>query len=279
VQSESRQKKPKGNHPMQLKTDKMIATKDNGIGWMIFNNPERRNAMSLVMREAMAEIFEAFARDDEVRVLVLRGAGGKAFVSGADISEFKDKRNSAEAEAVYAEAVSRSRRAMVAFDKPIIAMIEGFCVGGGMATALDCDIRLASDDSEFAIPAAKLGLAYSFENLRQLSAVVGPAYAKQILFTGSRLPARKALEIGLVNDVLPRSELEAAVRAMAAQIAANAPLTIRAAKATIGEVYKDETARDMRRVEALIKACFDSRDFKEGREAFMEKRKPAFEGR
>lgn len=264
---------------MQLKTDKMIATKDNGIGWMIFNNPERRNAMSLVMREAMAEIFETFARDDEVRVLVLRGAGGKAFVSGADISEFKDKRNSAEAEAEYAEAVGRSRKAMLAFDKPIIAMIEGFCVGGGMATALDCDIRLASDDSEFAIPAARLGLAYSFENLRQLSAVVGPAYAKQILFTGSRLTAKKALEIGLVNDVLPRTELEASVRAMAAQIAANAPLTIRAAKATIGEVYKDETARDMRRVETLIKACFDSRDFKEGREAFMEKRKPVFEGR
>jgi enoyl-CoA hydratase/carnithine racemase len=264
---------------MQLKTDKMIATKDSGIGWMIFNNPERRNAMSLAMREAMAEIFETFARDDEVRVLVLRGAGGKAFVSGADISEFKDKRNSAEAEAVYSEAVARSRKAMLTFDKPIIAMIEGFCVGGGMATALDCDIRLASDDSEFAIPAARLGLAYSFENLRQLAAVVGPAYAKQILFTGSRLPARKALEIGLVNDVLPRTELEASVRAMAAQIAANAPLTIKAAKATIGEVYKDESKRDMRRVEALIKACFDSRDFKEGREAFMEKRKPVFQGR
>ena len=264
---------------MQLKTDKMIAKKDDGIGWMIFNNPERRNAMSLAMREAMAEILESFARDEEVRVLVLRGAGGKAFVSGADISEFKDKRNSADAEAIYSEAVSRSRKAMIAFDKPMIAMIEGFCVGGGMATALECDIRLASDDSEFAIPAARLGLAYSFDNLRQLAAVVGPAYAKQILFTGSRLTAQKALEIGLVNDVAPRAELEARVHAMARQIVANAPLTIKAAKATIGEAYKDESSRDMSRVEALIKACFDSRDFKEGREAFMEKRKPVFEGR
>jgi enoyl-CoA hydratase len=264
---------------MQLKTDKMIAEKDNGIGWVIFNNPERRNAISLAMREAMTEIFEAFAKDDEVRVMVLRGTGGKAFVSGADISEFKEKRNSAEAEAAYSAASTRSREAMAAFDKPIIAMIEGFCVGGGMGTALDCDIRIASDDAQFGIPAAKLGLAYAFDNLRQLTAVVGPAYAKQILFTGSRLPAAKALEIGLVNDVVPKSELESTVRAMAAEIVGNAPLTIKAAKATIAEVYKDESKRDLARIEALMKACFDSRDFKEGREAFMEKRKPVFQGR
>jgi enoyl-CoA hydratase len=264
---------------MQLKTDKMIAEKGDGIGWMIFNNPERRNAISLAMREAMVEIFDAFAKDDEVRVLVLRGTGGKAFVSGADISEFKEKRNSAEAEAVYAATSARSRKAMLAFEKPIIAMIEGFCVGGGMGTALDCDIRIASDDAQLGIPAAKLGLAYGFDSLRQLTAVVGPAYAKQILFTGSRLPAAKALEIGLVNDVVPKSELEGTVRAMAAEIAANAPLTIKAAKATIGEVYKDESQRDLARIDALMKACFDSRDFREGREAFMEKRKPVFQGR
>jgi enoyl-CoA hydratase/carnithine racemase len=264
---------------MQLKTDKMIAEKEDGIGWMIFNNPERRNAMSLAMREAMAEIFDAYASDDEIRVVVLRGAGGKAFVSGADISEFKEKRNSAEAEAAYAATAARSRKAMAAVDKPIIAMIEGFCVGGGMGMALDCDIRIASDDSQFGIPAAKLGLAYGFDNLKQLAAVVGPAYAKQILFTGSRLPAAKALEIGLVNDVVPRNELEATVRAMAAEIVANAPLTIKAAKATLGEVYKDESKRDLARIEALMKACFDSEDFKEGREAFMEKRKPVFRGR
>jgi enoyl-CoA hydratase len=264
---------------MQIKTDKMIATKDNGIGWMIFNNPERRNAMSLAMRDAMAEIFESYAADPEVRVLVLRGAGGKSFVAGADISEFKEKRNSAAAEAEYGEAVSRSRKAMIAFDKPIIAMIEGFCVGGGMGVALDCDMRFASDDSEFGIPAAKLGLAYAFDNLRQLSAVVGPAFAKQILFTGARLKAQKAAEIGLVNEIMPRDALEARVRAVATEIANNAPLTVRAAKATVNEVYKDETARDMKRIDGLIKACFDSRDFKEGREAFMEKRKPVFEGR
>jgi enoyl-CoA hydratase/carnithine racemase len=158
-------------------------------------------------------------------------------------------------------------------------MIEGFCIGGGMGMALDCDIRIASEDSQFGIPAAKLGLAYGFDNLKQLAAVVGPAYAKQILFTGGRLPAAKALEIGLVNNVVPRTELEATVRAMAYEIVANAPLTIKAAKATITEVYKDESKRDLSRIEALMKACFDSEDFKEGREAFMEKRKPVFRGR
>lgn len=264
---------------MQLSTDKMIAEKNNGIGWMIFNNPDRRNAINLAMREAMIEIVNAFAKDDDVRVLVLRGTGGKAFVSGADISEFKEKRNSAEAEAAYAQTAARSRKAMLNFDKPIIAMIDGFCVGGGMAMALDCDLRIASDDSQFAIPAARLGLAYGFDNLRQLANVVGPAYAKQILFTGGRLSAAKALEIGLVNDVVPKEDLEGAVREVAAVIANNAPLTIKAAKATIGEVYKDESQRDLGGIEALNKACFDSRDFKEGREAFMEKRQPVFEGR
>jgi enoyl-CoA hydratase len=264
---------------MQLNTDKMIAEKSDGIGWMIFNNPERRNAISLAMREAMIEIVNTFAKDDEVRVLVLRGTGGKAFVSGADISEFKEKRNSAEEEKLYNQVSTRSREAMHAFDKPIIAMIEGFCVGGGMAMALDCDLRIASEDAQFAIPAARLGLAYGFDNLKQLVSIVGPAYAKQILFTASRLPAAKALEIGLVNDVVPKEDLETAVRDLASVIANNAPLTIRAAKATIGEACKDESQRDMARIEALTKACFDSRDFKEGREAFMEKRQPIFEGR
>jgi len=264
---------------MQLKTDKMIARKENGIGWMIFNNPERRNAVSLAMREAMVEILETYNRDDEVRLLILRGAGGKSFVAGADISEFKDKRNSAEAEAHYNAVSDRSRVAMLAFEKPIIAMIEGFCVGGGLATALSCDLRIASDDSEFGVPAAKLGLAYSFDNLRNLTNVVGPSYAKQILFTGARMPAAKALEIGLVNEILPRAELEGHILALAAEIAANAPLSVKASKATINEIYKDPGERDHERMAALARACFDSRDYREGREAFMEKRKPVFEGR
>jgi len=264
---------------MQLRTDRMIARKEGGVGWMIFNNPERRNAVSLAMREAMVEILEAYAKDDEVRVLILRGAGGKSFVAGADISEFKDKRNSAEAEAHYNAIADKSRVAMLEFGKPIIAMVEGFCVGGGMGTALSCDFRIASDDSEFGIPAARLGLAYSYDNLKNLTDVVGPAFAKQMLFTGARLSARKALEIGLVNEIWPRAELEGRVLAIAGEIVANAPLTIRAAKATIDEIHKDAGARDMARIDRLARECFDSRDFREGREAFMEKRKPVFQGR
>ena len=264
---------------MKLNTDKMIVEKDGSIGWMIFNNPERRNAVSLAMREAMVTIFEAFARDDEVRVLVLRGAGDKAFVSGADISEFKDKRGNAEAEALYAEAADRSRRAMEAFDKPIIAMINGFCVGGGLATAIACDLRIASDTSQFGIPAAKLGLGYGYANLKQLTDVVGPASAKEILFTGRRFSAEKALRMGLVNELVSADRLEAAVRDYAEEIAGNAPLTVKAAKATIGEVYKRESEKDLAAIEAMVKQCFDSRDYREGREAFMEKRKPVFVGR
>lgn len=264
---------------MELKTDKMIAREEGGIGWMIFNNPERRNAVSLAMREAMVEIFEAYQQDDAVRVLVMRGAGDKAFVSGADISEFKDKRNNAEAEAHYAAVSEKAREAMRDFDKPIIAMIQGFCVGGGLATALGADIRIAAEGSQFGIPAAKLGLGYGFGSLKTLSDVVGPAYAKQILFTGARLPAEKALQIGLVNEVVPKEDLEGRVRALAEEIAGNAPLTVKTAKAAVAEVYKDPEARDLARIESMVKACFDSRDYKEGREAFMEKRKPVFQGR
>jgi enoyl-CoA hydratase/carnithine racemase len=264
---------------MKLKTDKMIAEKDGPIGWMIFNNPERRNAVSLAMREAMVTIFEAFGGDDEVRVVVLKGAGDKAFVSGADISEFKERRNSAEAEALYAAAADRSRRAMEAFDKPIIAMIHGFCVGGGLATAIACDLRIASDSSQFGIPAAKLGLGYAYSSLKQLTDVVGPAAAKEILFTGRRFNAEKALRMGLVNEVVAAGRLEATVRDYADEIAANAPLTVKAAKATIGEIFKRDQDKDLGAIEAMVKRCFDSEDYREGREAFMAKRRPVFVGR
>ncbi|MCP5155305.1 MAG: enoyl-CoA hydratase/isomerase family protein [Ectothiorhodospiraceae bacterium] len=264
---------------MQLATDKMIARKADGIGWMIFNNPERRNAVSLAMREAMAQIFDAFRKDDEVRVLVMRGAGEKAFVSGADISEFEDKRNNADAAAVYAEASARATDAMQRFDKPLIAMIHGYCIGGGLGTALGADMRIASEDAQFAIPAAKLGLGYGFSALRQLTDVVGPAIASEILFTGRRMPASRALAVGLVNLVVPADQLEATVVEYASEIAANAPLTVKASKATIGQIRKDPSDRDVDRVETLIKACFDSEDYQEGRRAFMEKRKPQFRGR
>lgn len=264
---------------MELATDKMIARKADGIGWMTFNNPARRNAVSLAMREAMTQVFTEWREDPEVRVMVMLGAGDKAFVSGADISEFKEKRDNAEAAAEYAAASARSTRAMADFDKPLIAMIRGFCIGGGLATALGADIRIASDDAQFAIPAARLGLGYTFEYLRQLVDVVGPANASEILFAGRRMNAERALGMGLVNQVVPVAELEATVTSMAHEIANNAPLTIKASKDTIRQILKDAGDRDMARIQSLLSACFDSEDYKEGRAAFAEKRPPVFKGR
>jgi len=264
---------------LSLDTDKMIARKADGIGWVIFNNPARRNAVSLEMWQGVQQIMADYAADDDVRVAVLAGAGDKAFVSGADISEFEEKRNSAEAEEAYRQVSLGAQRALAAFEKPLMAMIQGFCVGGGVAVALSADIRIAADDAQFAIPAARLGLGYNYPGIRTLSQLVGPAMAKEIFFTARRYSAQEAYEMGLVNRVVPVADIEATVREYAGMIAANAPLTIRAAKAAVREVLKDPDERDIDAVEAMVKACFDSDDYAEGRRAFMEKRKPQFTGR
>ncbi len=264
---------------IELDTPKIIARKDAHIGWLIFNNPERRNALSLDMWRAVADVAERFARDDDVRVLVMAGAGDKAFVSGADISEFEKHRANAEAEKEYNRISAAAQHALGCFDKPLIAMIQGFCIGGGLAVALQADIRIAAEESVFAIPAARLGLGYGFSGLRTLTSLVGPAHAKEILFTARRYSAAEAYDIGLVNRVVAHADLEPTVRELAAMIADNAPMTVRAAKATIGEALKDPDDRDLAMVEDMIRACFDSEDFVEGRRAFMEKRKPQFKGR
>ena len=265
--------------PMQLATDKMIARVDGHIGWMIFNNPTRRNAVSLAMREAMAQIFDTWAVDDDVRVLVMCGAGDKAFVSGADISEFKERRDNAAAAAEYAAASARASDAMERFEKPIIAMIRGYCIGGGLATALAADIRIAADDAQFGIPAARLGLGYQMAGLRKLTDVVGPAIASEIMFSARRFDAARALAVGLVNEVVPVAELEASTRQLAGEIVANAPLTIRASKAAIKAIHGNPQEADLEHVDQLIKDCFDSEDYREGREAFAAKRAPVFKGR
>ena len=264
---------------MKLKTEKILAEKQGTIGWLTFNNPERRNALSLDMWEAIDEVLKDFESDPAVRVVVMKGAGGKAFVSGADISQFEDQRKNAEQAALYASVSEGAKKRMQALDKPLIAMIQGFCIGGGLGVATNADIRIASDDSRFGIPAAKLGLAYAFDSLRKLVDLVGPALAKEIMFTGRRLNADEALRIGLVNRVVPAEQLEDTVREMAAEIAANAPLTIRSAKITVDQIVRDAEKRDMELVEASFKACFDSADYANGRKAFMEKRTPEFVGR
>lgn len=263
---------------MQQSDSKVIAETADGIGWITFNNPARRNAMSLEMWQLTDAALEAFERDTSVRVVVLRGAGEKAFMSGADISQFEDQRKNAEQQDIYAKTSEKAKVRLASFDKPLIAMIHGFCIGGGLGVAMSADIRIASADSRFGIPAAKLGLAYGFDSLRRLTDLVGPAYAKEILFTGRRLDAEESLRIGLVNRIVPTELLEATVIDLAAEIAASAPLTVRSAKITVDNIMRDPERRQMEKVHASFRACFDSDDYAEGRRAFMEKRKAVFTG-
>ena len=262
-----------------LKTDKMIARIEDGIGWMIFNHPERRNALNLAMRLAIPEILTEFQNNNDVRVVVMTGAGDKAFVSGADISEFDEMRATPEQCAEYNRQTERTNETFLALEKPLIAMIRGFCLGGGLATAIKADLRFASNDAEFGIPAARLGLGYAFEAVRNLADFVGPAYASEILFTGRRFSAEEAWRMGLVNRVVTAAELESVVKETAAMIAANAPLTVKAMKTNVREVRKDPDRRDLALCAARVEACFKSADYIEGRHAFLEKRKPQFQGR
>src|SRR5665213_266726 len=262
-----------------LVSSKMIAEKDGAVGRIIFNNPARHNAVSLDMWQAVAQIMEDFESDPAIRVVVLSGAGGKAFVSGADISEFKEKRASAEAAEAYAKVSETARIRLQETLKPTIAMIRGYCIGGGMATALACEIRIATEGSKFGVPAAKLGLGYAYDGIKKLIDIVGPAYAREILYTARQFTAEEALGMGLVNRVVPDGELESYVNNYCTTIAGNAPLTVRAAKQIVREALKDESKRDMALCKRVVEECFASQDYTEGRTAFMEKRRPVFTGR
>jgi len=261
------------------KSDKMLARKDGQVGYVIFNNPERHNAVSLDMWARTAEILDQFARDDEVRVVVITGAGGKSFVSGADISKFESERGSLEATKVYNATVAKANQSIYEFAKPTIAMIRGYCIGGGLGLAVCCDLRICSDNSKFGIPAAKLGLGYAFPGVKRLSDLVGPSFAKEIFFTARQFDAEEARVMGLVNRVVPQAELEAYVKSYADTIAANAPLTVTAAKFIANETVRDESKRNLAHATELVEQCFKSSDYIEGRRAFMEKRKPAFTGK
>ena len=261
-----------------MASDKMIAEKDGAVGRMIFNNPERRNAVSLEMWQAMEEILADFEADDEIRAIVLSGAGGKAFVAGADISRFESERASAAAVEHYSATVARANEALYAAAKPTIAMIGGYCIGGGVGIAVCCDLRICSDDSQFAIPAARLGLGYPYDNLIKLVDVVGAAATKELFFTARRFSAAEALAMGLVNRVVAGGELKSFVDDYARRIGDNAPLTVTQIKRTVAEILKDPDQRDIEECDRLVRQCFDSADYTEGRRAFMDKRRPEFTG-
>ena len=258
---------------------KILQHAAEGVGVITFNNPDKRNAMSLEMWEGLGEALTSLRDDEAVRVVILRGAGGKAFVSGADISQFEKVRHNAAAAEDYARRSAAQRALLADYPQPTISCIQGFCLGGGMQVAMLADIRIASVDSQFGIPAAKLGIAYGFEGLRHLVSLVGPSWARLLMYTGAHIDAAEALRIGLVERLFPIDVLWGETMDIAKTISENAPLAIKAAKITIAEVLKDESRRDMEAVKTIGNACMDSADFREGRRAFMEKRKAKFQGR
>jgi enoyl-CoA hydratase len=260
-------------------TDKIIGRLNSGIAEIIFNNPEKLNATSLEMWQKAGDLAKEYAADPSVRVLILSGAGGKAFVSGADISKFESQRASAESNEVYSKASLGAYEGIYNFPKPTIAKIQGYCIGGGMNLAICCDMRVATANSKFGVPAGKLGLGYGYTPINRLAHVVGISRAMQFLYTAQQIGAEEAFAIGLLNKIAPDGELDKTVSDMASAIAENAPLTIALVKASAREITRPEGAPDHAKLKALSDACFSSADFKEGRTAFMEKRKPKFQGK
>ena len=258
---------------------KILQSVTEGVGVITFNNPAKRNAMSLDMWEGLGDALTGLRDDPEVRVVVMVGAGDMAFVSGADISQFEKTRHNAQASEEYSKKSAAQRALLAEYPKPTIACIRGFCLGGGMQVAMLADIRIASQNSQFGIPAAKLGIAYGYDGLKHLVSLVGPSWARLIMYTGMRIESAEALRIGLVDRVVADTELWGATMEIARTISGNAPLAIQAAKITIAQVLKDPDKRDMDAIKAIGTACMDSEDFREGRQAFMEKRKPRFTGR
>lgn len=258
--------------------EKLISRKEGAVGHVIFNNPAKHNAVSLEMWEAMGAAMAQFEEDDAIRVVVLSGAGGKAFVSGADISKFESERATKEAVAAYGEVSSAAYDRLINFSKPTIASIEGYCIGGGVNVAICCDMRVCSDGSRFAIPAAKLGLGYGHVGFGRLADVIGSSRAMEMFYTARQFSASEAYDMGLVNACVAADKLEEAVTDITGRIGENAPLTIAAIKAAARERVKDPGDRDLARVDKMVQACFDSKDYIEGRRAFMEKRKPDFKG-
>ena len=261
-----------------MTTEKMLSKSENGVGYITFNNPEKHNAVSIEMWDALVTLLNDVKNNQDIRVIVLNGAGGKSFVSGADISKFDKERSSKEAVLNYNKKTQMVYELLETFPKPTIAMINGYCIGGGLNLAVCCDIRICSQKSKFAMPAAKLSLGYPFSSIKRLFDIMGPGMAKHFMFTADRINADEALTCGLVQKLVPEDTLETFVKEYALTISKNAPLTIRAMKQIGIEILKNPDDRNLVLCEELASVCFDSEDYKEGRNAFMEKRPANFKG-
>ncbi len=258
--------------------EKMLSRTQDGVGYIIFNNPEKHNAVSIEMWDALEKFLNQFREDNNIRVVVLEGAGGKSFVSGADISKFDKERSTKESVLSYNKRTQKVYELLEAFPKPTIAKINGYCIGGGLNLAVCCDIRICSEKSKFAMPAAKLSLGYPFSSIKRLFDIMGPGMAKHFMFTAEKISANEAVFCGLVQKLVTEENLETFVNDYAFKISKNAPLTIKAMKQIGIEILKNPSERDLTLCENLASACFDSEDYKEGRKAFMEKREPNFKG-
>ena len=260
-------------------SDLIVVEQEDAIATVTFNRPQVRNAFSLAMWREIGEVSERLAKEESVRAVVYRGAGTKAFASGADISEFKEVRKDIASAKAYNRQTEAAYKSIRSCPKPTVAMIYGFCMGGAMAIAMACDLRFVAAGSKFGIPAARLGIIYGLESVRQLVDLVGPSNAKDILFSGRRFDAEEALAMGFVNRILPPEDLQAFTYDYLKRVAANAPLSVRGSKATVEAILEGLDDRHRERLRKLSLDVFDSHDYREGVQAFLEKRPPRFEGR
>lgn len=260
-------------------SDDILVQQDGAIATLTLNRPRLRNAINLAMWRDIARLTEGFGKDDTVRAVVYRGAGTAAFASGADISEFPESRKDAETATRYNATTAAAYAAVRECSKPTIALIHGFCMGGAVGLAMACDLRFAAEGSKFGIPAARLSIIYGLDPVHQLVDLVGPAYAKDILYSARTVEADEAFRIGFIQRLLPAAELEAYTYEYLRKVAANAPLSIRGTKTQVRAIFEGVTDRHRQHLAQLGLETFNSHDYKEGTRAFLEKRAPRFEGR
>lgn len=257
----------------------LIVRREGGIGRIIVSNIARRNAMTYEMYRELPGVVRELGDDPSVRLVVISGDGKEAFVSGGDISEFETVRATPAMDAQYMRAVDEASLCPLRCDKPVIAKIRGFCMGGGLALAAGCDVRIAASDAKFCMPAARLGVGFWFEGMQRLVQVLGPTGTADIFFSARVFGAEEALRMGFLNQVVSPEELDRAVDAYCNLVLQNAPLTLMAAKASIRQTFAGDHERDLAGLDALFRRCWASEDYREGRDAFLQKRKPQFKGR